>query len=405
MLAGRYRLDRMLGKGAMGQVWAAHDTALGRWVAIKQVTFPTGTPAAEAEQAGQRAMREARAIASVSDPNVVTVFDLLVVDGNPAIVMELLDARSLAEILAEHGAMSDHQAAVIGLGVASALLAAHAAGVTHRDVKPGNVLICRDGRIKLTDFGIARTLGENTLTATGILLGSPAYIAPEVAGGHPAAAAADAWGLGAMLYACVEGAPPFDAGTPLKTLAAVVQDPAPQPARSGTLTELINALLIKDPKRRMPVSYAHHLLVALAGDPRGHRLATHGWHAITSRPATRAKPAGPAPTEVRGPARPAELPPPPWAGRSETLHALPTGAAAPPPRPRWVWPVTVLIGIAAAVGGYFGVRALAMLDDTAPQGAPASMSHPMAADSGALPPGAGDPLVADHGRRIARVIP
>lgn len=369
MLAGRYRLDRLLGKGAMGQVWAAHDTALGRWVAIKQVTFPSGTPNSEAEQAGQRAMREARAIASVSDPSVVTVYDLLMVDGNPAIVMELLDARSLAEVLAERGPMTDHQAAVIGVSVASALLAAHAAGVTHRDVKPGNVLLCRDGRVKLTDFGIARALGENTLTATGILLGSPAYIAPEVANGHPATATADAWGLGGMLYACVEGVPPFDAGTPLKTLTAVVQQPAPRPVHGGRLTELIGGLLVKDPQQRMPITYAHQQLVALAGDPRGHRLVTHGWHPPAAAPAP---PVARTPTRSTTPQTPPELPPPPWAGTSASLRPLPADTTAVPARPRWVWPATVLIAVAAAVGGYFGVRALATLDSPVSHSAPAS---------------------------------
>ena len=177
-LAGRYRLDSVIGKGSMGTVWAATDEVLHRQVAIKEIDFPVGTPAAERAQLEHRTLREARAIAALSNPYVITLFDILTLDNGPVIVMELLHARSLAEILRKVGRLPDGQAATIGVAVASGLLAAHAAGITHRDVKPGNVLICDDGRIKLTDFGIARSSGDQTMTATGLLLGSPAYIAP-----------------------------------------------------------------------------------------------------------------------------------------------------------------------------------------------------------------------------------
>ena len=273
LLGGRYRLDRMVGKGAMGRVWAAHDLVLNRPVAIKQVDLPPGMPAAELDQMVARTMREARAVASVSDPHVVTIFDLLPLQQGPAIVMELLSARSLAEILAADGPLTETDAATVGISVSAGLLAAHAAGIIHRDVKPGNVLICHDGRIKLTDFGIARSTGEQSITATGLLLGSPAYIAPEVASGGSADPRTDAWGLGALLFACVQGVPPYDRGTPMATLAAVVQDPPPPHPRSGRLSGVIGGLLTKDPAARMSVGAAHQALLRIATDTG--RLVTH----------------------------------------------------------------------------------------------------------------------------------
>ncbi|WP_196073208.1 serine/threonine-protein kinase [Nakamurella alba] len=305
-LVNRYRLDRKLGRGAMGTVWAAHDESLDRWVAIKEVAVPPGTPSGQADQVAERAMREARAIASIADPHVVTVFDLVQVGNAPAIVMELLDATPISEVIATGGALAESQAVNIGLAVASALMAAHAAGVTHRDVKPGNVLLCRDGRIKLTDFGIARSSWEHTLTATGLLLGSPAYISPEVASGKPATPRSDIWGLGALLFACVQGRPPFDAGDPLRTLASVVQDPVPSAPDAGRLTALIGSLMQKDPRRRMGLDHAHRILRTMAGDPLGSTLVQRVWGA---------------PSIPGAPSRP---------GRARPLPRHPTGAVAGP---------------------------------------------------------------------------
>ncbi len=228
-IAGRYRLDRILGTGSMGTVWAASDEVLRRRVAIKEIYLPAGAGHHEAALLRERTLREARAIAALSHPNVITLYDILTLPSGPVIVMEMLAARSLGEVLKEVGPLTIGQAATVGLAVASGLSAAHAAGITHRDVKPGNVLIGGDGRIKLTDFGIARSADENPLTATGLLLGSPAYIAPEVASGETAGPPADAWGLGALLFACVEGMPPYDRGSPVATLMAVVSDPVPVP--------------------------------------------------------------------------------------------------------------------------------------------------------------------------------
>jgi len=273
VLAGRYRLDSVIGRGSMGTVWAATDQVLQRHVAIKEIDFPPGTPAGERRQLEERTLREARAIAALSNPYVITLFDILTVPTGPVIVMELLHARSLADILRRVGRLPDGQAATIGVAVASGLLAAHAAGITHRDVKPANVLICDDGRIKLTDFGIARSSAENTMTATGLLLGSPAYIAPEVAGGTSAGPVSDAWSLGGLLFACVEGRPPFDQGTAIATLTSVVKDPVPPHPYAGRLGAVVSGLLVKTPQLRMRIDKALQIMRGIADDPSGTYLA------------------------------------------------------------------------------------------------------------------------------------
>jgi eukaryotic-like serine/threonine-protein kinase len=261
LVAGRYRLGAVLGRGTMGTVWSARDEVLGRPVAVKEVLLPPGIPEAEADTLRERSLREARAIAALSHPNVVTLYDVAREGAAPFVVMELVASRSLAELLRD-GALSGHRVFAIGAAVAAALQAAHAAGITHRDVKPGNVLMAHDGRIKLTDFGIARNQGDQTLTATGLMLGSPAYIAPEIASGGPVTPASDLWGLGATLFAAIEGRPPYDAGTAMATVAAVVQDEVPRSSCSGPLAEVISGLMVKDPARRMPLSRVRQLLGA-----------------------------------------------------------------------------------------------------------------------------------------------
>jgi hypothetical protein len=261
LVAGRYRLDAVLGRGTMGTVWSAHDEVLGRPVAIKEVVFPPGIPEAEADALRERSLREARAIAALSHPNVVTLYDVAREGSTPFVVMELVASRSLAD-LTRDGPLPPQQVVAVGAAVAAALQAAHAAGITHRDVKPGNVLVAHDGRIKLTDFGIARNPADQTLTATGLMLGSPAYIAPEIASGGPVNPASDLWGLGATLFAAVEGRPPYDAGTAMATVAAVVQGEVPKTSCSGPLADVISGLMVKDPARRMPLSRVRELLGA-----------------------------------------------------------------------------------------------------------------------------------------------
>ncbi|HEX2299923.1 MAG TPA: protein kinase [Pseudonocardiaceae bacterium] len=253
LVAGRYRLGELLGRGAMGTVWSAHDEVLGRPVAVKEVVLPPGIPDAEADVLRERSLREARAIAALSHPNVVTLYDVVREGGAPFVVMELVPSQSLAEML-RGGPVPAQRVVSIGAAVAAALQAAHAAGITHRDVKPGNVLVAHDGRIKLTDFGIARNPADQTMTTTGLMLGSPAYIAPEVASGGQVTPAADLWGLGATLFAAVEGRPPYDAGDPVMTVSAVVLDEVPMPSCSGPLAEVISGLMVKDPAARMPLA-------------------------------------------------------------------------------------------------------------------------------------------------------
>jgi serine/threonine protein kinase len=366
MLAARYRLDAEIGRGAMGTVWDAYDEVLRRRVAIKEVDFPAGMPTAEVEQLADRTLREARAIAALSHPHVITLYDILTLPSGPVIVMELMRARSLAEVLAQDGPLDDQRAAVIGRAVAGGLIAAHAAGITHRDVKPANVLIGDDGRIKLTDFGIARSVDEHTLTATGMLLGSPAYISPEVAMGRPASPAADAWGLGALLYAAVQGRPPFDRGDPIATLTAVVTDPVPPHTSSGRLRPIIDALLVKDPGHRISLPQADEMLAGLTGPADGRGPAPLPPIRVPSAPTPQrpeppvrtARTPRPMPVSVPRPDRAA--PPPPWeAGAARALPPLP--ATAPPPRRAALVLGAILVLLAAAAAGYFGVLAVAGL--------------------------------------------
>lgn len=254
LIAGRYRLEAGLGSGSMGTVWSATDDFLHRPVAVKQMRLSHDLPEDEAAELRERALREARAIAVLTHPNVVTLYDVVREEDEPFVVMELVHAHSLAAIIDRHGRLDDHQLAVIADGVAAALAAAHRAGIIHRDVKPGNVLV-GDGLVKLSDFGISRNRAEPTITAAGVLLGTPAYIAPEIVVGDAVSAAVDLWSLGATLFAASEGHSPYDGhGDPLVTITAVAREPAPTPDRTGILGEIITGLMTKDPKVRMPLA-------------------------------------------------------------------------------------------------------------------------------------------------------
>ncbi|GAA3991942.1 serine/threonine-protein kinase [Allokutzneria multivorans] len=275
LIAERYRLTRVIGRGAMGTVWAAYDEMLRRQVAVKEVRLPPGMPPEEADAMRERTLREARAIAVLSHPNVVTLFDVVRHDGEPFVVMELLPSRSLAQLVRKHGPLNIAQTAEVGNALAAALAAAHEAGVTHRDVKPGNVLVGADGRVKLTDFGIARSVSDSTLTSAGLLLGTPAYIAPEVASGDPASPSADLWGLGATLFAAMEGTPPYDVeDDPLETVTQVVHGEIPPPSDEGVLGEVIRGLMIKSPAGRMSLTEVRRRLHPLLPEP-GTRLFPH----------------------------------------------------------------------------------------------------------------------------------
>ncbi|WP_279581597.1 serine/threonine-protein kinase [Fodinicola feengrottensis] len=266
-IGGRYVLHATIGAGGgMGTVWRATDELLRREVAVKEVLLPPGLPAAERDMLCERTLREARSAAALNHPAVIRIFDVVDDDDSrPWIVMELLDARSLADVIREDGPLPPRTVAAIGLAVLGALEAAHTAGVLHRDIKPGNVMVAADGRTTLTDFGVASAPGDSSLTSTGLLLGSPQYIAPERARGQAFGPSSDLFSLGATLYAAVQGKPPFDRGDPLPTLTAVVsEDPDPM-TLAGPLVPVLAGLLRKSPNDRFTHARARAGLLSILG--------------------------------------------------------------------------------------------------------------------------------------------
>ncbi|WP_329397493.1 serine/threonine-protein kinase [Streptomyces melanogenes] len=260
VIGGRYRLLSPLGRGGMGEVWRARDEVLGREVAVKEVRAPAGLDSTDEQRLYARLEREAWAAARISHRNVVTVYDVATHDGRPWIVMELVRGLSLSEALEADGPLSPQRAGHIGAEIVAALRAAHEAGVLHRDVKPANVLLANDGRVVLTDFGIAMVAGTSTLTMTGEVIGSPEFLSPEQALGRTPGPASDLWSLGVLLYAAVEGSTPFRQSTPLSTLRAVVDEELPPPRRAGALAPVIAGLLRKDPAERLSTEEAEHQL-------------------------------------------------------------------------------------------------------------------------------------------------
>jgi serine/threonine protein kinase len=267
VVAGRYALTDVLGRGGMGTVWLATDRVLERQVALKEVTFSVELSDEERQILRERTMREARAAARLDHPCVTRVYDVVEEGGKPWLVMEHVSARSLQDILENAGPLSPHAVATIGLDLLAALDAAHDAGIVHRDVKPSNVLVDDRGHACLTDFGIATTTGDSSLTTQGALIGSPSYMAPERANGEEPRPPVDLWSLGATLYAAVEGRPPFDKGEPMATLLSVVSEhPAPM-LRAGPLEPVLRGLLTKDPAQRSTTSQAARQLSALHSSP------------------------------------------------------------------------------------------------------------------------------------------
>jgi len=267
LLAGRYRLSEVLGQGGMGVVWRARDEQLDRSVAVKEVVWPADFTEHQKQTACRRATREAQMAARLNHPNVIQIFDIAEEDGHPWIVMELLPYRSLRDLVADEGPLAPAEAADVGLGILAALSAAQAAGIAHRDVKPANVLVGPDHRVVLTDFGIARATDATTLTTAGVLIGSPSYIAPERARGGPSGAAGDLWGLGASLYAAVEGHPPFERDSALASLTAVVADEPDPATHAGPLWPVISGLLRKDPDDRLTAAETERMLRHLVAPP------------------------------------------------------------------------------------------------------------------------------------------
>ncbi|WP_281245704.1 serine/threonine-protein kinase [Amycolatopsis marina] len=385
MVAGRYRLHAVLGSGSMGTVWSAYDEFLHRPVAVKEVRLPPGLPPSQAAELRERTLREARAIAVLSHPNVIILHDVARENDDPFVVMELVPGRSLAGLLRAHGPLSVAQAAAVGDAVAAALEAAHAAGITHRDVKPGNVLVAKDGRIKLNDFGIARNVSEATMTRTGMMLGSPAYIAPEVASGGAVTPGADLWGLGATLFSAVEGRPPYDAdGDPLETVGRVVHGSVPPPA-PGPLAPVIQALMAKEPGARMPLREVRRRLYPLLARPRHTLFAPELFVEAGVSPAPDR--ADTTTTQVIAPVRPLSAPPKP--SREERAEPAPELASDPGPLPFGLPASTaapeagtpgrgasrgvvllvlaVLLFLAAGVGGFALTRAVGAQPLTPPE--------------------------------------
>ncbi|MGJ7440765.1 protein kinase domain-containing protein [Aquipuribacter sp. MA13-6] len=315
VVGGRYRLASSIGRGGMGVVWSAHDELLDRQVAVKEVTYPSSLEEQQRAQLRGRTLREARAAARISSGAAVTVYDVVEEDGRPWIVMELLPARSLADVLREQGPLTPHDAARVGLRLLDALGAAHAAGVLHRDVKPANVLYDAAGQAVLTDFGIASLEGDASQTTTGAVIGSPGYVAPERAHGRPPSPASDLWSLGVTLATALHGRSPFERDTALATMVAAVQDPLPEQLRTGPLGDVVTALLRKDPAERPGLDEVRE------------RLTT----ALAQGPGPDPRPPGtdettPLPRTVPGP------PTAPADGeRTQALPPLPVGASDPQP--------------------------------------------------------------------------
>ncbi|MER7095817.1 serine/threonine-protein kinase [Streptomyces althioticus] len=365
VIAGRYRLLSPLGEGGMGTVWRARDEVLHREVAVKEVRAPAGPPASDVERMYARLEREARAAARVADRNVVTVYDVATEDGRPWIVMELVRGLSLAEVLEAEGPVPPRRAARIGAEVLAALRAAHAAGVLHRDVKPANVLIANDGRVVLTDFGIAMVEGSSALTMTGEVVGSPEFLAPERALGRTPGPESDLWSLGVLLYAAVEGHSPFRKDTPLSTLRAIVDEELPPPRRAGPLAPVVAGLLRKDPAERLPADRAAEDLrvVAAGGTPGADPARTASSYA---------------PTVAALPAPPPTDPHQPLVTSRQPSSGAPTAATAAAPLPRGRRSGALLIaGLVLLVLALAGLTyALLDQDDGEPEAGKGGASSP-----------------------------
>ncbi|MEU1854005.1 serine/threonine-protein kinase [Streptomyces sp. NPDC019990] len=377
VIAGRYRLLAPLGEGGMGTVWRARDEVLHREVAVKEVRAPAGLGSGDVQRMYARLEREAWAAARVANRNVVTVYDVATDGGRPWIVMELVRGLSLAEVLDAEGPMPPQRAAHIGAEVLAALRAAHEAGVLHRDVKPANVLIANDGRIVLTDFGIAMVEGSSALTMTGEVIGSPEFLAPERALGRTPGPESDLWSLGVLLYAAVEGHSPFRHDTPLSTLRAIVDEELPPPRRAGPLAPVVEGLLRKDPAERLPADRAEQDLraVGAGGSPRSDTVR-----------------AAPYPPAVAGHPEPSPTPPMPFPGRqgASGSGAAPTATHRGGDRRAGRVLVAGIVALALAVGG-LTYALLSDGDDTGGRGAGAgtpteTKSPPRATGSGESSP-------------------
>jgi serine/threonine protein kinase len=351
LVAGRYRLVSEIGGGAMGVVWRGRDEVLGRDVAVKELRPDHGMSGAQVRTSHQRARREGRIAARLQHPNAVVIYDVAEHEGRPYLIMEYVPSQSLGDILATGAVLTPTEVTSIGAQLASALTAAHERGIVHRDIKPGNVLMTADGTVKLTDFGISRATGDATVTATGEILGTPAYTAPEVAQGHPVAFPADVFSLGATLYAAVEGTPPFGEDVnAMATLLRVVRNEIRQPKRSGPLTDTIMGMLEPEPVDRPTMKQAWQVLDQLSAKPlpvadtRASAPVTKAFDTPSPTLVVPAPAATPTPTPTPTPASapistPLPTPPgptpisTPTSSSSSVIAATPTSAMAEVPTP------------------------------------------------------------------------
>ena len=376
LIADRYRLQQRLGSGAMGVVWQAKDERLQRQVAIKQLLLQPGLGPEQGDQARQRAMREGRVAARLHHPHAISVYDVVVDDGLPVLVMEHLPSRSLAEALAEKGCLEPGTVARIGAESASALAAAHAAGVVHRDIKPGNILIAEDGTAKITDFGISHATGDVALTQTGLVAGTPAFLAPEVARGQQPTASSDIYSLAATLYAAVEGTPPFGAGeeNPLALLHKVAAGDVPPPQQAGSLTPVLNSMLSADPEARpsaLQVGDALHAVAAEDPLPTTVVDAAGQWHTrettqlpgATGQVSTASHPAGTL----------TDAPPEPASGTGDTVPASSRVGEHSRSRRRRRLPLALALVAAAVLAGVV-LSVLLIPDDEPPPTQAVSMA-------------------------------
>jgi hypothetical protein len=296
VVADRYELLETVGRGGFGVVWRACDTLLQRHVAVKEIHIPGFLNTEDRAGLREKVLKEARAAARLDHPGAVTVFDVIDDDGHPVIVMELVEAPNLSQLVQEQGPLAPADAARIGLEVLEVLEAAHSHGIVHRDVKPGNVMVSEAGRVRLGDFGVAAILDDPTVTTSGAITGSPAYMAPEQATNRGAVAASDLWSLGATLYFAVEGRPPFDKGAPLPTLTSIVQDPPRPWERAGALGVVIDGLLVKDPLARLSGAQLRRQLERVAATEPLAETASPGDTMVLPEPVVvEEKPVAPAP--------------------------------------------------------------------------------------------------------------
>ncbi len=376
MLAGRYRLVEPIGRGGMGKVWRAHDELLHRTVAVKELTAGLYVAQADREVLHARTQKEARAAARIQHPAVVTVHDVLEHDDRPWIVMEYIDGPSLAEAAKAAGRIEPREAARIGLHVLGALRAAHAVGVLHRDVKPGNVLLAKDGRVLLTDFGIAAIEGDSSITRTGELVGSIDYLAPErVTGGVPDPSS-DLWSLGATLYTAVEARSPFRRTSPISSLQAVVNDEPPALRQAGALGPVITALLRKDPAHRPSAVEAERMLLeAMEGREPKAAQAYVPTRAVGAEELAPAQNGPQEPAPAGDAAQTAPLPEP--AGSGTLLAAAPAVQGG-----GWIRRAAVVALVAALLGGggVFGI--LKYTGDSGTERSTSSTGGPSGGQSG-----------------------